>query len=188
MNLVKVEKWKNDSDLTMKMKREGGRGMDNLNPLFEQSIIKPSPKLSKKTISNTKTKRSVRSDKGHSVKFPVSLQQQIEFKSSLWRFKYYFPDVRIQQTKYNTLLLWYALDHLHIVDWDLEYIGNSKHHMTTKLPEYRFSEIGGLHGLSIEKGLSDRKTVYKMTISALQYIEKGGYYNEILQQITAFKK
>jgi hypothetical protein len=163
--------------------------MDNLNPLFEESIIKPSPNVSKKTVSSSpKTKRTVRSDKGHAVKFPVSLQQQIEFKTSLRRFKYYFPDVQIQQTKYNTLLLWYALDHLYIVDWDLEYIGTSEHHMTTKLPEYRFSEIGGLHGLSIEKGLSDRKTVYKMTISALHYIEKGGHYNEILQQITSFKK
>jgi hypothetical protein len=163
--------------------------MDNLNPLFEDSIIKPSPNVSKKTVSSSpKTKRTVRSNKGHGVKFPVSLQQQIEFKTSIRRFKYYYPGVKIQQTKYNTLLLWYALDHLHIVDWNLEYIGTSEHHMTTKLPEYRFSEIGGLHGLSIEKGLSDRKTVYKMTISALQYIEKGGYYNEILQQITAIKK
>jgi len=164
---------------------------DNLNPLFneETPVTKKSPAINKNPETfQTKRKRAPRSDKGHTVKFPITLEQQIKFKSSLKRLKFHFPDIDIKQTKYNTLLLWYSLDHLHIVDWDMDYIGTSQYHMTTKLPEFRFSEIGGEHGLSIQRGLSDRKAVYKMTISALDYIEKGGYYGEILKQIRAAKK
>lgn len=172
-------------------KGEEGKMFDNLNPLFNE----PKTVSNKNTLNNKfqktfqeKKKRAPRSDRGHQVKFPVTLEQQILFKSSLQRFKFHYPDIEMKQTKYNTLLLSYALDHLHVVDWDMDYIGTSEHHMTTKLPEYRFLEIGGIHGLSIQKGLSNRKTVYKMTISTLNYIEKGGYYGEILQQIRAVKK
>lgn len=164
---------------------------DNLNPLFNDSklVDKKTPLIKKNTNTlKNKGKRATRSDKGHTVKFPVTLEQQIRFKTSLKRFKYHFPDIDIMQTKYNTLLLWYALDNLHIVDWGMDYKGTSEHHMTTKLPEYRFSEIGGINGLATQKGLSDRKAIFKMTFSALNYIEKGGFYGEILQQIRAVKK
>ncbi|MFT9494590.1 MULTISPECIES: hypothetical protein [Bacillota] len=162
---------------------------DNLNPIFNNTDPK-----SKKDNSNTKEvqkkiTRASRSDKGHSVKFPVTIEQKIKFKLSLKRFRFHFPDIEIKQTKYNTLLLWYALDHLHIIDWEMDYIGTSEHHMTTKLPEYRYLEIGGENGLAIQKGgLSERETVFKMTISALKYIEEGAYYSEILQQIRIAKR
>lgn len=171
--------------------REEGKMLDNLNPLFNdpKPINKKRSLVEKNTnVLKPKNKRSPRSDKGHPVKFPVKLEHQIKFKSSLKRFKFHFPEIEIKQTKYNTLLLWYALDNVHIVDWEMEYIGTSEHHMTTKLPEYRFLEIGGENGLAMIKGLSDRKAVFKMTISALNYIEKGGYYGEILQQIRTVKK
>lgn len=164
--------------------------LDNLNPIFSQPS-KNEDKLQLETkISENKTlkKRKTRSDKGHHVKFPVSIDQLISFKTSLERFKFHYPHIEIMQTKYNTLLLSYALDNIKIVDWDLEYIGTSDYHMTTKLPEHRYQEIGGVHGLAINRGLSARKTVYKMTISSLNYIEKGGYYGEIFQQIRPIKK
>ncbi|QOK30078.1 hypothetical protein IIE26_27305 (plasmid) [Cytobacillus oceanisediminis] len=164
---------------------------DNLNPLFQEaksSVKKQTLQRPNTNKAQGKNKKAPRKDKGHCVKLPVTFEQQILFKTSLKRFRYHFPEIEIKQTKYNTLLLWYALDHLHIVDWTMDYIGTSEHHMTTKLPEYRYLEIGGINGLSMQKGLSERKAVCIMTISALKYIEKGGYYGEILQQIRTVKE
>lgn len=179
--------------LTLGKKLSGGvEGdmVDNLNPIFnETKEQKTGHKLTKlqPVTAPIKRKRSPRKDKGHDCKFPVPLELQMKYKTSLKRFKYHFPEIEIQQTKYNTLLLLYALNNLHIIDWNLEYPGTSTFHMTTKLPEYKFEDISGEYGLAMSKGLSYRETVFMLTTSALHYIEKGGYYAEI-QQIGTLEK
>ena len=163
---------------------------DNLNPIFNDTTV---DRVKKKPIAQihsptpTKTKRAPRKDKGHSCKFPVTLEQQIKYKTSLKRFKYHFPNIEIHQTKYNTLLLQYALENPQIVNWNLDYPGTSEYHMTTKLPEYKFNDIGGEYGIAINRGLSLRKTVFIMTSSSLQYIEKGGYYNGSYSKLELLK-
>lgn len=170
----------------------GGVGVmfDNLNPIFNEPLKKVKSTSLDNPLNNQapKIKRAKRSDAGHQVKFPVTLVQQIQYKTSLKRFQYHFPDIEIQQTKYNTLLLQYALEHQHIVDWNLAYPGTSEFHMTTRLAEYRYKEIGGEYGIAMRKGLSIRKAVYIMTTSALKHIELGGFYGEIAQQIGTAKK
>lgn len=147
---------------------------DNLNPIFRNE-------LPKKTEPK-KQQRKTRSDKRHTARFPVDLHLQGDFKRSLNRFKRNYPDLEIKQTKYNTLLLLYALNNPEIVRWDMDY-KDSDTYMTTKLLKTKFEEIGGDYGIAINKGMSWRKAVFMMAVSALHYIEKGGYYDEVFQQI-----
>lgn len=147
---------------------------DNLNPIFKEA-----PKSNNKS---KKQHRKTRSDKRHPVRFPVDGLLKGDFIRSLRRFKRTYPDLKIEQTKYNTLLLLYALNHPEIVRWDLPYKDYDTY-MTTKLLLSQFEAIGGDYGLALSKGLSDRKTVYMLTVSALRYIEKGGYYDEVFQQV-----
>ncbi|MGY3716044.1 hypothetical protein ACWE42_11010 [Sutcliffiella cohnii] len=164
---------------------------NNLNPIFneEGKDTNFSEQLVIQTQSNLpKKERVTRSDRTHSVKFPVSLDQQILFKSSLRRFKFHYSHIEIKQTKYNTLLLAYALHHPQIIDWTMKYIGTSEFHMTTKLQQRKYTEIDGIHGIALTRGFSTRKTVGLMTLSALTFIEKEDRYYEILQQIRDSKK
>ncbi|WP_214482955.1 hypothetical protein [Bacillus sp. SM2101] len=165
---------------------------NELTPIFQEidnhSKTNSNPQ-NKMSPTQPSTKRKIRSDKGHNVKFPVSSELQRQFKTSRKRCLTLFPEFRdkIKQTKYNTLLLSYALDHLDIVDWDLPY-SDSLQYMHTQLPEYRYKEIGGLYGIADEHNLSSRKCVYMMVVSALKEIERTEAYYEILQQIRAAKK
>lgn len=164
---------------------------ENLNPIFSNKQHQKGEKdLSVQPIPTIKksTSRSPRSDKLHQIKFPVSTSHVIAFKTSIKRFLMHYPEIKLTQTKYNTLLLQYALDNPSIVNWNQDYIGTSDKHMTTKLKIARYNEIGGINGISVEKGISERKAAYMMTLSALYDIEKREGYYEILQQTRDFKK
>jgi hypothetical protein len=151
---------------------------NNLNPIFNEAPAK------KRT--NSSSQRKTRIDKKHPVRIPVAEQTQFKFRRALKVFKNYYPDIRISQTEFNTCLLSYALQHPEIINWELEYKGSDTY-MTTKLLKNTFEAIGGANGIALIKGLSERKTVYMMTVSSLLYIEKGGYYDEIVQQIQSVK-
>ncbi len=161
--------------------------MDNLNPIFQQ-IKENHPQVkaskSKKPISNPGINkvRAVRSDKQHNAKFPVEevLQQQLRSLckqvAPLYKRIYNKP---LTQTKFNTLLLRYVLNNEQIIDWDIEY-KNSKQYMHTNLLESEYSLIGGSNGLAIEKGYSERKTVYIMIQAGVRWFERGGSFEELL--------
>ena len=53
--------------------------------------------------------------------------------------------------------------------------------MHTQPLETDYREIGGPYGLSIQKQLSDRKVVYYLVISALDWLRREGDYDKILQ-------
>ncbi|WP_066297403.1 hypothetical protein [Bacillus sp. FJAT-29937] len=153
--------------------------MNNINPLFAE--------LNQYTPEKIKVQRPVkvraeRRDKQHNVKFPVdhlfhmklrTLCKQLE---PLYKQKYQKP---LSQTKFNTLLLRYVLNHKEMVDWDLEYV-DSKRYMHTNLLKLEYREIGGSYGIAIRKGYSDRKTVYLMMRAGLAWVERGGDIEKII--------
>lgn len=156
--------------------------MEYINPLFNNTeIVKPKQPASSKV--NRKSPRSIRSDKTHNVKFPVTQIMQMQLKSyhrqakRLYRLK---GKGDITQTTFNTLLLQFGLSHKDIINWNHEY-KDTKVYMHTKLLESVFeSAIGGPHGLTVQKNLSDRKVVFHVILSVLKWLEGEGSLEEIL--------
>lgn len=146
-------------------------------------LVQTTTSLSNKEL----TKRKVRSDKGHDVKFPVSDELKFRFKTLLKQFLFHHPTISMTQTKFNTHLLRYSLQNKKIINWHLNYVDQHKYFFHTKLPEGEFNYIGGLYGLADQKGLSYRQTVFFMVVSSLIYFERKDDFNEIVQQITTFK-
>lgn len=119
--------------------------------------------------------RRTRSDKCHDIKFPVTLEEKVRLKIACKQSDFFYKkkkglNVKITQTRFNTLLLRYALKNLSIVKWDRQY-SDSPTYMHTKPLESEYDEIGGIYGLANVYGLSERKTVYCLVISALEWIE-----------------
>jgi hypothetical protein len=155
-----------------------------INPLFKENEI---TKLKKPTEVGMKTstkKRAIRSDKTHNVKFPVSSVVQLKLKSHckqaarIYRLQGKEP---LSQTKFNTLLLRFGLKNTVIQSWDHAY-QDTKIYMHTNVLETEFEEIGGPHGLSVRKGLSDRKVVFHIMLSVITWLEGEGSIEEIIQQ------
>ncbi|MCM3390432.1 hypothetical protein LG296_20520 (plasmid) [Ureibacillus chungkukjangi] len=129
-------------------------------------------------------RRKIRSDKSRDIKFPVSKSEQIRLKTvckqaDIFYKKIYGYDKKLTQTHFNTLLLNYALKQLDEVDWHKVYL-DSKMYMHTKPTETEYTAIGGPYGLSTMKGISDRKVVYFLVITALENLERQGDYNSVL--------
>ena len=157
--------------------------MDYINPLFKDSaIVKPKKPAGQKK-KNLERVRAVRNDKTHNVKFPVNQIVQLKLKSHckqaarLYRALAREP---LSQTKFNTLLLRYGLKNDHIQRWDHEY-KDTKVYMHTNVLETEYEEIGGPHGLSVRKGLSDRKVVFQVMLSVLYWLEGEGEIEKIIQ-------
>lgn len=154
--------------------------MDNLNPLFNEIGNRPSNRT-KKTVYVAQ-QRKERSDKQKNIKFPVDHLFHLKLRTlcrqaaPAYQRKYRKP---LSQTKFNTLLLRYVLNHVDMVSWELEY-SDSKRYLHTNILKSEYKEIGGPYGLSIRIGFSDRKTVYMMMRAGLKWIERGGEIEEIL--------
>lgn len=146
--------------------------------------IAPIPRTNNnKKVSSQTTKRSPRSDKKHPVKFPTDsiLNMKLRtYRQHTLRIIQNQGSEKLEQTDFNTLLLRYGLKNLHLVDWTKEY-QDTKKYMTTKLLETEYkTTIGGPYGLSIQKGLSDRKVVYYIVAAVVEWLEKGGNLEEII--------
>lgn len=158
--------------------------MDYINPLFnniEISNEKKTPTPSQPI--RVSTKRAVRSDKCHGIKYPVSPVIQMKLKSYRAEAARIYKSQRkvpLSQTKFNTELLRFGLRNEHILTWQHEY-KDTKVYMHTNLLETEYIEIGGPHGLAIRKNLSERKVVYQVMLSVLKWLEGGGTIEKILQ-------
>jgi len=172
---------------------EGKIMFDSLSPMYDDLKRKQKPGVNEQTKQNKakqipnqqpKKTRKKRKDAGHNVKFPVSQDLQRLFKASRKRCCLLHPQYKeqLKQTKYNTLLLQYALDNPHIVDWNQPYKDSSTY-LHTMLKKERFDEIAGIYGVADERNLSNRKCVFMMCVSALNWIEKEGDYEEIIKQV-----
>lgn len=154
-------------------------------PLFKTSNIKKAAVTAQnKPTPISKKIRKPRSDKCHDIKFPVTITEQIRFKTQCKHADYYYRkkygyDKKLTQTHFNTLLLRYSLDNEHKVKWDRSY-RDSKSYMHTKPIEGEYERIGGPYGYSTRKVMSDRKVVYHLVISALEVLEREGNYHDLL--------
>lgn len=150
--------------------------MNNKEPIFHNFFDEKLDELS----HVKKSPRKIRSDRAVDVKFPVTEDQEFVLKTSFKKCKQVSPDMHLTQTKYNTMLLKYALDHLEIVFWERLYkdTGKYKH---TKLAIKHYEQINGLYGIADTRGLTERKTVYLMVISALEFIERTEAYGELIR-------
>jgi hypothetical protein len=160
--------------------------MEYINPLFnntektkEKRIISDQPKSN----SKTKTIRATRSDKKHNVKFPVTPIIQMKLKSYCKQANRIYRLQGIEsltQTKFNTLILQYGLKHKELINWNHEY-KDTKVYMHTNILEIEYErEIGGPHGLAIQKNISERKIVFQVVHSVLKWVEGEGSIEKIL--------
>lgn len=157
--------------------------MDYINPLFSNNeITKTKQKPAKPTQNKPPRIRSVRKDKCRNVKFPINNITQMKLKSlakqasRLYRAQGKEP---LSQTKFNTFLLRFGLENESLVYWDHEY-KDTKVYMHTNILETEYENIGGPHGLSVRKGLSDRKVVYHIMLSVLKWLEGEGSLEKII--------
>ncbi|MBV7508877.1 hypothetical protein KW850_27115 [Bacillus sp. sid0103] len=157
--------------------------MESLNPMFQNAHSKKIISKKEELTSFPKKRRQPRSDKCHNIKFPVTPIMQMKLRTLCKQMERFFQTKEGQpltQTAFNTTLLQFGLDHIDIVDWVQDY-KDTKTYMHTMLKENSYKEIGGPYGLAIQKQLSERKVVFIIMASVLNWIEKGGSLEEILQ-------
>jgi hypothetical protein len=161
--------------------------MGYINPIFNEPKIINDKKVEKKVPESKVIKpskpRAIRKDKTHNIKFPVSPMDQMKLRSYCQQAKRINKLQRkepITQTKFNTLILSYGLKHKEILSWTQDY-NDSKKYMHTNILETEYDiEIGGPFGLAIQKNLSDRKVVFHIIHSVLQWLEGGGNIEKII--------
>jgi hypothetical protein len=157
--------------------------VDYINPLFKNTEIvratRPATIQSKKVT----TVRAIRKDLKHNIKFPVSPIVQMKLKSFCKQAARIYQSQRkdpLSQTKFNSELLRYGLQHEAILHWQHDY-KDTKVYMHTNILETEYTEIGGPHGLAIRKNLSERKVVYQIMLSVLNWLEGEGNIEKIIQ-------
>lgn len=158
--------------------------MGYINPLFTNiEITKEKKTLPVQTAVSKQKNRAPRKDRTHDLKFPVSSITQMKLKSYLkqaQRLAKMKGQVELKQTKFNTLLLQFGLKHKEILNWNHEYRDTKVYMHTTLLETEYLIEIGGPHGLAIQKNRSERKVVYHIILSVLNWLEGGGSLEAIL--------
>lgn len=162
--------------------------MGFINPIFNESNIIKEKKIEKKPpeskpVMATKP-RATRKDKTKNVKFPITPTIQMTLRSYCQQAKRLYKvqgKEPLSQTKFNTLLLRYGLEHKEILSWSHAY-KDTKKYMHTNVLEIEYDhEIGGPFGLAIQKNLSDRKVVFHIIHSVLKWLEGVGSIEEIIQ-------
>lgn len=167
-----------------KIQRGREKGMEYINPLFKNAPekIQPITNSAKKKQSKTSPARAVRSDKTHNVKFPVSSIMQMKLKSLCRQAGRIYKEQRkepISQTKFNTILLRYGLQHTEIINWTYEY-SDTKVYMHTNILEAEYMDIGGPYGFAVRKNLSERKVVFQIMNSVVRWLEGEGSLEKII--------
>jgi hypothetical protein len=157
--------------------------VDYINPIFN-NVSSGTKKQSTQVKPNISTKpRNTRSDKQKNIKFPVSSIMQIKLRSYCRQAERLYKkrgEEKLTQTKFNTLILSYGLKNPHLLKWDYEYI-DTKVYMHTQLLETEYEkEIGGPHGLTVRKVLSDRKVVFYIITSIISWLEGSGDLEKIV--------
>ncbi|WP_028393973.1 hypothetical protein [Bacillus cihuensis] len=156
--------------------------MKYINPIFSKRNNDSSEKTVKATSS--KATRKTRSDKTHDIKFVTTqilhMKLQTLCKQATRLYKPHTNE-RLTQTKFNTMLLRYGLNHQHIINWSADYTDKQGYMHVRPLEESEYTELAGPYGLSIRHRLSERRTVYCIVYSVVLWLERGGSLEEIVQ-------
>jgi hypothetical protein len=173
-----MELWNCVSGITTKREGKGGERMDFISP-----VSKNGNSNSNREFKAAKKIRATRCDKLHPIKFPVDPMQTMKlrrYKELANRIHNLSGNEKLEQAEFNNALIKFGLKNLNIIDWKMEY-QDTKKYMYTKLLETEYSSvIGGPYGLSIQKGVSDRKLVYLIIFSVVTWLERGGNLEEII--------
>ncbi|MBU8908071.1 hypothetical protein [Desertibacillus haloalkaliphilus] len=159
--------------------------MKNLNPIFNE--------ITNKKISNPRTNKQQRQnskkrfDSRHDMKFPVSHRHHQLLRSYFKIHRQSNPTIITSQTIFNTILLRHSILHPQIVSLDREY-KDTKRYFHCKPNQIEYTYIGGVQGIAIKEGISERQALYHMMISAIEHIESGGTIDhEAFKQIRPSK-
>jgi hypothetical protein len=157
--------------------------VDYINPIFNNISNEKKKQSTPVKPSISLKPRNTRSDKQKNIKFPVSSIMQIKLRSycrQAERLVKKRGEAKLTQTKFNTLIMNYGLKNPHLLKWDYEYI-DTKVYMHTQLLEAEYEkEIGGPHGLTVRKVLSDRKVVFYIISSIISWLEGSGDLEKII--------
>jgi hypothetical protein len=173
--------------------KRAGEKMGYINPLFnDQPIKKDKPAVKTKKIEErqvgiknkqkTGKVRATRSDKTKNVKFPVDTITQMKLRSYMKLAERHYRmrgEEPLSQTKFNTLLLRFGLQYVDLIQWNIPY-QDTKVYMHTNLLEQEYRDIGGPFGFAIEKSFSDRRVVYCIINSVLNWLEGEGDLEKII--------
>ncbi|NCT40015.1 hypothetical protein GTW56_30345 [Bacillus sp. EB93] len=130
----------------------------------KEPLKKPSNVHSKSSSGDRKT----RFDKSAPMKFPVTEDENRQFRRLYQSLKNELQAESI--TQFFTMLVRFGLRHPEILGKPSTY-KNTETHKTVKPNQI---EKGLLTSLSIEWNVSERKTLHGVVFSVLRYIEKGG--------------
>ncbi|MGD9678923.1 MAG: hypothetical protein AB7V16_11335 [Vulcanibacillus sp.] len=124
---------------------------------------------------DTEKPRNTRFDKTVSLKFPVSDLENAKFKRHYLLNKDSLNASSI--TNYLTMIFRYALKHHELINQNIVY-KSSKIYKTIKINQVEKNMLSGAYGLTITWcSNSDRKTIHRMMISMLNYLDRGGQIN-----------
>lgn len=163
-------------------KQEGGEGMSFINPIGKNknNNLKNQPvnKVERNII------RKERSDKKHTIKFPVEHILSMKLKTYCKLMNQNRKTLCIPpltQTEFNTKLLEFGLARLELVDFTLPY-QDTKVYMQSKLFETDYQgKLAGPYGIAVRQNLSERRIVYCIVHSIVQWLERGGHIEEVIQ-------
>lgn len=137
-------------------------------PLFFDEEITGVKKPTSAPLKNSAGNRKTRFDKAASMKFPVTEDENRQFR---WIYQSLKTELQAESiTHFFTMLVRFGLRHPELLGPSPTY-KNTDTHKTVK-PNQIEKEL--LTHLSIEWNLSERKTLHGVVFSVLRYIEKGG--------------
>lgn len=138
----------------------------------------------KKTNNSSYHERKIRFDKTHTMRFPVTEEQEKSLRRAYILYKSQFNNESI--TSFITSLLRFGLRHQELHK-EIDY-KDTKKYKTVKPNQIEYEMISGVHGLAIEWGLSERQALHRIVISVLIFLNEGGKLtDEEVQQIRPSK-
>lgn len=151
-------------------------------PIFPIDTKQRDVKCKSDQQNTGRTKKRVHSktrwDKTHSMKFPVTMKQEMEIRKLWKRHKSTLEvihDRDISLTKFNTMLLRFGLRNKDIVREHL--YENTGTYKTVKPNQVEYELIGGIEGMAINLGVSERRALTYIMLSVLEYMSSGGQLN-----------
>lgn len=138
-------------------------------PLFIDEKIEYTKNTSKTCPKPSSGDRKTRFDKTAPMKFPVTDDENRQFRRLYRRFKDELHAASI--TEFFTMIVRFGLRHPEMLSFSDSYKDTGTH--KTVKPNQIEKEL--LVDLSIEWNVSERKTLHGVMFSVLRYIEKGGH-------------
>jgi hypothetical protein len=167
-----MELWNCDSEIrSFFLKKKGERKSMKEKPIAP-IFFDTRPKNKKINDSFQKSSnRKTRFDKTTSMKFPVSENENKEFRRL---YSFLKEDLRAASiTEFLTMILRFGLRHPELLKNHFNY-ANTGSYKTVKPNQIEKKLIAGGSGFAIEWGVSERRALHNIMFSVLDYVKRGG--------------